>query len=141
MTKRNEVLDTAKKLISGERAKAYRDAREGFRKIGKLWEQVLGVPVTADQVALCMIQIKIARATQDTSLVDNWVDIAGYAALGAEIATGSALFSEIMSDLDTAATSVPEPVPATSSIIITLPQDQVDDEDVVDDARPTRGKR
>jgi hypothetical protein len=43
--------------------------------------------VTPEQVALCSIDVKIARAAVNPKQADTWIDIAGYAACGAEIAT------------------------------------------------------
>jgi hypothetical protein len=41
--------------------------------------------VTAEQVAACMIGVKLARLAEDITKDDSWVDIIGYAALGGEI--------------------------------------------------------
>lgn len=136
MAKRDEVLTTAKSLISGERAAAYGDARENFTKVGKMWEQVLGVPVTPEQVTLCMALLKVSRAAVQPDRLDNWIDIAGYSALGAEIGHGSSLASQVLEDLDTVEVDTPDPVLAThtSSIAITIPAGESEnDDDVVDD--------
>lgn len=145
MTKRDEVLDTAKKLMTGDRARAYGlDARGEFQKVAKLWSVVLGHEVSADQVLMCLIQLKITRAAKDSTRVDNWVDIAGYSALAAEVATGDKMFADIMEDLSNLApvpVAIPEPVHATTSSveIVMPPADIENDDDVVDDVKP--GKR
>ena len=43
-------------------------------------------PPGASQVALCLAQLKIARLIQSPEHPDSWVDLAGCAALGAEVA-------------------------------------------------------
>lgn len=47
---------------------------------------ITGHQFTAPDVAGCMIALKLARLSTSTSKADTWIDIAGYAALGAEIA-------------------------------------------------------
>jgi Domain of unknown function (DUF6378) len=45
----------------------------------------LGRPVTAAQVTLCMIDLKLARLAHDPSYRDGVVDVIGYAALLPEV--------------------------------------------------------
>ena len=45
--------------------------------------------ITAEQVAACMIGVKLARLAEDITKDDSWVDIIGYAALGSEIINDS----------------------------------------------------
>ena len=44
-----------------ERKRAYGEARESFQHIATLWGDVLGITVTPQQVASCMIMLKVAR--------------------------------------------------------------------------------
>jgi hypothetical protein len=48
---------------------------------------VFGQTVTPEQVALAMTCLKVARLIETPDHEDSWVDIAGYGACGAEIAT------------------------------------------------------
>lgn len=77
------VLQEAERIINGQRREDYGGALESFDRIGRLWAVVLGVEVSAEQVALCLIQLKVARAMQGISAGklhrDSIVDIAGYA--------------------------------------------------------------
>jgi uncharacterized protein DUF6378 len=41
---------------------------------------VLGITVTPAQVALCLIDLKMARLSRDPAHLDSIVDVAGYAA-------------------------------------------------------------
>ena len=78
MTAERSVLAEAEEIINGQRRVDYGDVLPSFTTIGKLWAPVLGVDVSAEQVALCMIGLKIARAMNGFHR-DNLVDIAGYA--------------------------------------------------------------
>jgi hypothetical protein len=49
---------------------------------------LLGVAVTPAQVALCLIDLKLARLTRDPSHLDSVVDVAGYAAILSEVTHG-----------------------------------------------------
>ena len=84
---RDEILTTAETLINGDRAKDYGDAAENFQRIADLWSPILGVDVSATQVALALTQLKVARLITSNGHTDSWVDAAGYIALGGEIAT------------------------------------------------------
>ena len=83
---RADILTTAEQLINGDRAKDYGDAADNFQRIAELWKPILGVNVTATDVALCLAQLKIARLIQSPTHEDSWIDAAGYIALGGEIA-------------------------------------------------------
>lgn len=57
----------------------------GLTRIAELWSVLLGLPVGAAQVAQCMIALKLARLVHNPAHLDSWVDVAGYAACGAEV--------------------------------------------------------
>lgn len=86
---RERLLDAAKSLISGNRADAYGDANKNFSTIAALWEAYLGrtesPTVEAHDVAAMMILLKVARLANNHRHYDSWLDIAGYAGLGAEL--------------------------------------------------------
>lgn len=84
---RTYVLTQAADLINNDRDRDYGSADANHLRIATIWSVILGIPVSAAQVALCMAGVKIARLSHDINKVDSWVDMAGYAALGAEIAT------------------------------------------------------
>ncbi len=86
---REQTIDTALGLIKGDRANEYDtkdDASGNFRRIAALWSVIVGVEVSPVQVALCLIQLKIARLVVKPSHKDSWVDIVGYGGLGSEVA-------------------------------------------------------
>lgn len=83
---RKQVLHKAEALICGDRQEDYGDAQTMHMKIGQIWEVITGKHYTPEEVAMMMIGLKLARLSNDTEKMDSWVDICGYAALGAEIA-------------------------------------------------------
>lgn len=82
----DEILDTAKTIINGDRRDDYGSARQSFETIATLWSVVLNHAVTAHDVALCMVQLKVARALVSPEKRDSYVDMCGYAALGGHLA-------------------------------------------------------
>lgn len=88
---RSQVLDTAKSIVSGARETTYGGPESSFTAIAELWTAYLGRPVHVQDVALMMALMKIARlkSTQGVHW-DSWVDLAGYAACGAECVFPSA---------------------------------------------------
>ena len=72
------ILDEANRLVNGKRGSDYGHPLDNFTNTAKLWSVILGVEITAEQVALCMIQLKVARQL-NKSTRDNLVDICGYA--------------------------------------------------------------
>lgn len=78
------VLQEAERIVNGDRRDDYGGVRESFDRIAALWSPVLGIEVTAEQVAVCMIELKIARALNGWQR-DSLVDIAGYASCLAEL--------------------------------------------------------
>lgn len=100
---REQLLDEAKRIVCADREGQYGAPEDNFETIGLLWGvylratrpelgKVVGVNfVTAHDVANMMVLLKVARAgTALHPKADNWVDIAGYAACAAEIATEGA---------------------------------------------------
>ena len=73
------VLLEAQRLTTGDRQKAYGHPAEDFARTGRMWAAILGMPyVSPEQVALCMIAVKISREINRPGR-DNRVDMAGYA--------------------------------------------------------------
>lgn len=86
---RKEVLDTAIKTVCEERQDSYGTPEDNFAIIAVLWSWCLGdVMLEAEDVAIMMILLKIARIQTGTFKPDNYIDITGYAACAAEVAGG-----------------------------------------------------
>tara|TARA_R110000787_G_scaffold161959_1_gene275314 strand:+ start:439 stop:705 length:267 start_codon:yes stop_codon:yes gene_type:complete len=82
---RDDILRTAGELISGERQQVYGDAQESHQRIADMWTAYLGTPVSAVDVAACMILLKVSRSAGPKKKLDNWHDICGYGALAGEM--------------------------------------------------------
>ncbi|MCQ2439630.1 MAG: DUF6378 domain-containing protein [Oscillospiraceae bacterium] len=91
--KREECLDKAMSIVSGDR---YGAPEDNFRLIGNLWEIYIrekcvdagaGVSVMPEDVAAMMALLKLGRISAGTASADSWVDLAGYAACGCELET------------------------------------------------------
>jgi len=78
------ILGHTAKVLE-ERRDDYGDPAEQFRAIADRWSITLGTPITPSQVALCMIDLKLARLAYDPGHVDSMVDVIGYAALLREV--------------------------------------------------------
>ncbi len=81
-----QFCDTAGEIITGDRAKSHGDAGDNFQNIADLWSAYLGISISASQVSLMMVMLKIARAKMGAFNNDDYVDMCGYAALAGEIA-------------------------------------------------------
>ena len=87
--KRADILATASEYVTTDRAATHGDAEDNFRRIAELWNAYLGVDdITSIDVAVMLALLKVARIRSNPTHADNWIDIAGYAACGGEIATG-----------------------------------------------------
>ena len=78
------ILGHTAKVLE-ERRDDYGDPAEQFKAIAARWTITLGTPVTPAQVALCMIDLKLARLAYDPGHVDSLVDVISYAALLREV--------------------------------------------------------
>lgn len=72
------ILQEADNLINGARQGSYGHPLDNFTDTAKMWSVILGADVTAEQVGLCMIAVKLCRQIHQEKR-DNLVDIAGYA--------------------------------------------------------------
>lgn len=83
---RASILREAEQLVSATRRVEHGDPNETFAEIAAIWSVLLGVGVRPDQVSACMIAVKLVRAKRNPGHRDNWLDMAGYAAIGGEVA-------------------------------------------------------
>lgn len=71
------VAEEAIKLVTSDRQAMYGHPYENFMDTAKLWSVILGIKVKPEQVALCLMQVKVARELH-ASKRDNIVDAIGY---------------------------------------------------------------
>ena len=73
----SKLVDGAERLVDGPRQDDYGDPLENCTRAAALWEPILACEVTPEQVAMCMIQIKVARLIHRYK-ADTTLDIRGY---------------------------------------------------------------
>ena len=90
---REEILTTAEKIICRDRNEQYGEPEDNFSIIAEYWSAYLngkyrtGTPISSEDVANMMSLFKLGRITTSKNhKVDNYVDLAGYAACAAECA-------------------------------------------------------
>lgn len=84
---RSEILQKAEQMVCGQREEDYGSPKINFQIVADLWNAYSGANFTAIDVAIMMALLKIARIKSGTATKDSFVDLAGYAACGGEIAT------------------------------------------------------
>ena len=88
--KKVELLEAATAAV-GDRGLNYGTPEDNFRRIADLWNIHIAnrrepaAPLSAADVAQMMVLMKIARLQNHPGHLDSWIDIAGYAACGADI--------------------------------------------------------
>jgi len=91
--RRAEFLETVRNLVCKDRNVTHGDAEDNFRVIGQLWNVYLHnskcEPASQDlnsiDVAIMMCLFKTARLMANPKNMENWHDLAGYAACGGGI--------------------------------------------------------
>jgi hypothetical protein len=89
---RTEILETAASYVTTDREQQYGPPENNFGIVARLWNIYGGHGeqfFTAEDVAVMMCLLKIARIASGQKKEDNYVDLAGYAACAGEIATGA----------------------------------------------------
>lgn len=92
---RRDILDRAAVCVCGEREEDYGSPEDSFGLIAEFWTSYLkracvspgaDVEVSARDVAMLMALLKVARVAGGRGTADCFVDLAGYAACGGEVA-------------------------------------------------------
>lgn len=91
---RAEILKTAENCVCGQRERDYGSPENNFQAIADLWTAYFHADFTATDVAMMMALLKIARIKSGTATEDSFIDLAGYAACGGEIATNKNVRTE-----------------------------------------------
>lgn len=86
---RKEILQKAEQCVNGQREQDYGSPENNFQKIADLWNAYIGVKgfvLESVDVAMMMSLLKIVRIRSGGGSGDSFVDLAGYAACGGELA-------------------------------------------------------
>lgn len=90
----NDILAEADRIINGERQEQYGKPEDSFALIASYWNVYLEsiykngqyvMTLQAEDVAIMMCLLKIARTQGGQKKKDNYTDICGYAALAADL--------------------------------------------------------
>ncbi len=80
------ILDDATRIVTKDRNATHGEPEDAFGLIAASWSAKLGIAVTPAQVCILLADLKACRAWLNPAHADNWIDLAGYAACGAETA-------------------------------------------------------
>jgi len=87
---RDVPIDAAKVIINNDRNQEYGEPAENMRDIAQMMSVLLrpvlkdGAEIRPEQVAMCLIAVKLSRMTTSPKKLDSWTDIAGYVGVGYE---------------------------------------------------------
>lgn len=81
---RKETLEAAIKTVCADRQDQYGEPERNLGNIAAMWSTYLGAEIAPKDVAAMMALLKICRIATGKPKADNWIDLAGYAAIGAE---------------------------------------------------------
>ncbi len=91
---RQKILEEAIQCVTMNRNTQYGSPEDNFKLIGDLWTTYLNskdkeakFEINAEDVAILMSLLKIARIATGGKIEDNYIDLAGYASCAGEIAT------------------------------------------------------
>lgn len=68
----------AEELVNGKRQADYGHPKVNMKRIARIWSGILDIDVTPEQVALCMVGLKLARLVHSPEHEDTQVDMMGY---------------------------------------------------------------
>lgn len=77
---RQDFFDELAGILT-DREHQYGAPAQLFDEIARIWTVILSFEVEPEQVALCMVGVKLARLSHNWSHADSVRDIAGYAAI------------------------------------------------------------
>lgn len=98
---REDILTETKKCICGDRDEQYGKPERSFYAIASMWNSYLYARglfenktkkwkgIKPEDVAAMMVLFKMARVATGQNKADNWIDAAGYAVCGGEVADGN----------------------------------------------------
>ena len=80
-------LDEARKLVAGKRGDQHGDFITLHERIAELWTVFLKTEISPEQVAFCMVLLKLARKEVGAKNDDHLVDAVAYAGIWSDLAS------------------------------------------------------
>jgi hypothetical protein len=77
-------LEHAAGLVN-RRRREYGEPSDVFEAVAKRWSLVFRTKVTAAQVVIALLDLKLVRLSRDPKHLDSIIDVAGYAAVLREV--------------------------------------------------------
>tara|TARA_R110000787_G_scaffold88702_2_gene188169 strand:- start:4568 stop:4789 length:222 start_codon:yes stop_codon:yes gene_type:complete len=71
--------------LSGEREKEYGNKKINHENIANLWSAYLRYDISAHDVAVLMLLLKVARTKSGHPTKDTYIDMVGYSAIAGEL--------------------------------------------------------
>lgn len=84
-TTATDILNTAAELVGGDRADKHGDMKKVHTDAARMIGGYLEMPITAEQVAIMIMLLKVARTKNGSHNEDDYIDMAGYAAIAGQI--------------------------------------------------------
>lgn len=89
MTNAKQILSTSIDII-GSRAEEYGDASQSFSRASTIASTMLDKTITAYDVSIVLMAVKMARIAQNKTHIDSYVDLAAYTAFAAQFSNAKA---------------------------------------------------
>jgi len=77
MKRTEELLDHVQSTVV-QRGSVYGSPTINHRRISELWSGYLDTYISPEQVAMCMLLVKVARLSQSSDHEDSLTDLIGY---------------------------------------------------------------
>lgn len=82
---KEELTSLSRVLLSTllQRGETYGDPTDSMRHHAEFFSRVLGQEVPPERAAMLLAALKLSRLSYDPEHLDSWMDLAGYALIGA----------------------------------------------------------
>ena len=80
MSANRDALFAEATLLTQDRGRIYGSPYTNHKRIADIWSGILDMPITAHQVVLCMVGLKIARLVETPTHHDSVADSVAYLA-------------------------------------------------------------
>lgn len=108
-----DILSTAKATIS-QRGQEYGDALPSFVRAANIASAILDRKLTAFDIAVVMMAVKMSRLSHQRGHEDSWIDLAAYVAFAAQFSAPSTsdyneiVLAQVQTDMEDKLRSIAE---------------------------------